>query len=268
MVSCVYSVSHEPLQKLSYSHKNAQKLTAQSLDSHIRPMWIDSSKGILGFDSLAIVFDVLMGNDWEGVGCNDVDDRGVLKKNCPHDFVAAYANPWSSDTARNWVSEKVSVPGPFYLQYHVRSSATIDTSCDLSAASADAADGGGPTGLLCQRQSSMLPLLGKDFGLVERRYSLSLRSFFDSYSIVALEDPLTLDVNLPPLYAPWEDNFGGQKIHGFEYYNIRVTPKQRGIAHFQYLICRMTDSWYYDWSTTLSQIDDMITIKVSGLSTK
>lgn len=223
-------------------------------------MWIDNSKGILGFDSLAILFDVLMDKEHETYGCDAVDDRGILKKNCPHDFVAAYANPWSSDYSRNWVSEQHSVGGVFYLQYHVRSTTTIDTPGDLSAATAD--------GLLCERQSSILPQLGRDFRLVERRYSLSLRSYCKNYSIVVLEDPVVLEWNLPPLYAPYEEVYAGQKNRGFDHYNIHFTYEEWGIAHFQYLICRMTECWYYDWSTTLSQIDDMISIKVSGATTK
>lgn len=231
-------------------------------------MWIGSSKGIIGFDSLAILFDVLMSRNWEGHGCNAVDDRGLLKQNCPHDFVAAYANPWPSNTSRNWVSERVSVSGPFSLQYHVRISATVGTPCGPSAILGDGAEGGGPTGLLCERQCSILPLLDRDLRLVERRYSLSLRSKFGNYSIVVLEDPVAMNSNLPPLYAPYEDVFGGTKIRGFEYYDLDPTPTQCGIAQFQYLICRMTDSWYHDWSTTLSQIDDMITIKVCESGTE
>lgn len=220
-------------------------------------MWIDSSKGIIGSDSLAILFDVLMSNNWDNGYCNAVDDHGLLKQNCPHDFVAAYANPWPSNDSRNWGSQQVVGEGPLYLQYHARSSATIET--PLEGKGGDCSNG-----LLCERQSSVLPMLGKDFRLVERRYSISLRSHFTNFSIVALEDPVTLDSKLPPLFVPYYD--GNQEPYGLEQHNIRVTSEQRGIAQFQYLIFRVTESWYYDWSATLSHIDDLITIKVSDIA--
>lgn len=222
---------------------------------------------------MAILFDVM--HYHRHYPCLNLrTDPWIHTKNCPHDFIAAYAIPWSSNASRNWVhAQDHAAVRPFYLQYHTRSSVTVPSAAIASAEALPSAET--PSGLLCERQVSSFALFGQSFQLVERRYSLSLRAKrvgpFGKYVIVALEDPILPGLSLPSICAPHSPlGVFEHVVIGFDEYGIQAFPDESdniksidfGITQFLYLICRVTDYWYHDWESTLSQIDGMITVKV------
>lgn len=207
--------------------------------------WPSRSEGVLGFDSIALIFEALGSRISCGPSVRYHEDD-----HCGHNFLARHATPWSADEPRYWVNILgVNLHG---VQLHMRSFVTETHSASPTSDS-------NPSGLRCEREFGTLSSIGGEFSLTERRYSLSL-SLGPEYgpcgmfAIVLLVDPGpegTARLNYSNVVAADMHRFG-----------LKSCFLLTGLAVFQTLLCVSVEAWRKDWVRTLSRIDAALSVKV------
>ncbi|KAI1738053.1 hypothetical protein F4680DRAFT_426907 [Xylaria scruposa] len=103
--------------------------------------------------------------------------------------------------------------------------------------------------------------------LIEKRYSTAVRLLplqkpAGNYALVSICDGQQKDVELM-----FERSPGGVGNDGmtWEKYGIYPAGLWTGISMFQLQICIFIDSWEQDWTSTIKQIDEMVSLKLNVL---
>ncbi|KAI0546026.1 hypothetical protein F4679DRAFT_441134 [Xylaria curta] len=103
--------------------------------------------------------------------------------------------------------------------------------------------------------------------LVEKRYSTAVRLLplqkpAGNYALVSICDGQQTDVEL--MFERSPGGVGSDSIT-WEKYGIYPAGLWTGISMFQLQICVFIDSWEQDWTSTIKQIDEMVSLKLNVL---
>ncbi|KAI0479925.1 hypothetical protein F4859DRAFT_453943 [Xylaria cf. heliscus] len=106
--------------------------------------------------------------------------------------------------------------------------------------------------------------------LIEKRYStalglLPLQAPSGHYCLVSICDGQQKDVKTMFEESPAGSVYSGQTHKPWEKYGIYPAGLYTGISMFQIQICVFIDAWEQDWTVTIKQIDEMVSLKLDVL---